>query len=469
MATPGVYLMGSISNIWPVGLLVLSAACSRKPEPLPSPPAPTRAHTETAPKPLKNADSKPQEATAAAKAPARTPLNVILITIDSLRADMPWTGYARPIAPFLTELAQSSVVYERAYSLSSYTSKSVSSLLTGRYPSTLYRSGSFFASFSPANVFFTEALQAHKIRTIGWHGHMYFGKDKGLNQGFDEWQIVPGITFNSETDEHVTSDKMTALGIQLLTKPENTSGQFFAWAHYMDPHDKYIKHPESPDFGRNNRGRYDSEVYYTDSYLKKFFDWCKTQPWFEHTAIIVSADHGEAFGEHEMYKHAFELWDVLTHVPLIIKVPGVPPKRILARRSILDLAPTILDLMDCPAPTSFMGKSLVPEISGEAPPEERPYILLELPEDSHNAPRRAIIKGAFKLYSRDDSHQLSLYNLDKDPGETVDLAEKDPKTKTELKALLDQAYAAIPRVEPFGGMALRTGRRAAGPTGPTAR
>ncbi len=395
-------------------------------------------------------------------------MNVILITIDSLRADMPWTGYPRKIAPFLTELAAKSVVYERAYSMSSYTAKSISSLLAGRYPSTLYRSGAFFASFSPANFFFTEALQAHKIRTIGWHAHMYFGQNKGLDQGFDEWQLVPGLTFNSETDEHVTSDKMTALGIELLGKPANTSKQFFAWAHYMDPHDQYVKHPESPDFGRNNRDRYDSEVFYTDLFVKKLLDWAKTQPWFSHTAIIVSADHGEAFGEHQMYKHAFELWDVLTHVPLIIHVPGVPAQRILARRSAIDLAPTILDLMGCPAPPSLHGKSLVPELTGVGTAEERPFILLELPEDSHNAPRRALIQGAFKLATRDDSHQLSLYNLDQDPDELTDLAAKLPKKRDELKQLLDQAYVTNPSVEPYGGMRLRTGKRAAGPTGPTA-
>ncbi len=380
---------------------------------------------------------------------------------------MPWSGYPRKIAPFLTELAAESVVYERAYSMSSYTAKSVSSMLAGRYPSTLYRSGAFFANFSPANVFFTEALQAHNIRTIGWHAHMYFGQHKGLDQGFDEWQLVPGLTFNSETDEHVTSEKMTALGIELLGKPVNTSRQFFAWAHYMDPHDQYIKHPESPDFGRNNRDRYDSEVFYTDLFVKKLLEWAKTQPWFSHTAIIVSADHGEAFGEHQMFKHAFELWDVLTHVPLIIHVPGVPAQRIVARRSAIDLAPTILDLMGCPAPSSLLGKSLVPELAGAGTAEERPFILLELPEDTHNAPRRALIKGAFKLATRDDSHQLSLYNLDQDPGELTDLASQLPQKRDELKQLLDQAYITNPSVEPYGGMQLRTGKRAAGPTGPT--
>jgi arylsulfatase A-like enzyme len=394
------------------------------------------------------------------------PLNVLLITIDSLRADMPWTGYKHAIAPFLTELSKQSVVYTNAYSVSSYTAKSVGAILTGRYPSTTYRSGWFFTNFPAANRFFTEALQEKQIRTIGWHGHLYFGKGKGLEQGFDDWQLVPGITFNAQTDEHVTSDKMTKLGIELLGKPETSKGRFFAWAHYMDPHDEYKKHEETPDFGRNNRGRYDSEVFFTDLWIKKLVDWAEQQPWWKDTALIVSADHGEAFGEHGMYKHAFELWEVLIRVPLLVKAPGAAPKRIDLRRSHIDLAPTIMELLGQPPLDSFMGKTLVPEIYGAEEPQMREPILCEMTEDSHNPPRRAIISGDYKLIVQMDAGKHLLFDIAKDPGEEHDLAQEQPDKLKEMKALLQRTYEKLPVVEPYGGMTLKTGRTARGPLGP---
>ncbi len=253
-------------------------------------------------------------------------LNVLLLTIDSLRADMPWTGYPREIAPNLTALAKRSAVYSNAYSASSYTAKSVSSLLASKYPSSLYRSGYFFAGFSDANLFVQEVLQQAGVRTLSGHGHLYFDRGKNLNQGFDVWELAPGITFDSSTDKNITSDKMTDMAIKMLSDEANTSKQFFLWFHYMDPHDQYVKHEISPDFGKNNRDRYDSEVFFTDHHIGRLFDFAKTKDWWDHTAIIISADHGETFGEHGMFKHAFELWEVLTRVPLVIYYPGIEPK-----------------------------------------------------------------------------------------------------------------------------------------------
>ncbi|HEV8244968.1 MAG TPA: sulfatase-like hydrolase/transferase, partial [Polyangiaceae bacterium] len=114
---------------------------------------------------------------------------MLFITIDSLRADeTPWAGYAREVMPNLAKLAKESVVYDNAYSLSSYTAKSVGGFLSGRYPSTLYRDGFFFQKYFSADLFLAEVLQQKSIATIGWHGHLYFGRGKGLEQGFSTWE-----------------------------------------------------------------------------------------------------------------------------------------------------------------------------------------------------------------------------------------------------------------------------------------
>jgi len=453
------FLLG-ISQVFGVALAALSCKTEAAP---PAPSASSSAALAVSGQPAVSAAPPVASAEPPSVPTPATPRNVLLLTIDSLRADMPWTGYPRAIAPNLTKLADESVVYTNEYALSSYTAKSVAGFLSSRYPSTLYRSGYFFASYPKSDTFLAEVLSAHGIETTAWHAHLYF-RGTGLDQGFDIWQFVPGITFDPETDTSITSKLMTELGIKLLSKPESTGKQFFAWAHYMDPHDQYNKHAESPDFGNKNRDRYDSEVFYADLWLGKLLDFARAQPWWKDTVLIVSADHGEAFGEHGFYKHAFEIWDVLTRVPLLVSGPGIKPKRISERRSHIDLAPTILDLMGVPPEKEFMGKSFVPELFG-AKPDNREPIISELTEDSHNPPRRAVILGDYKLIVIKE-HKFQLYNLSKDPGEETDLAASEPDKLEEMKRVYTGIYEKMPVVEPYGGVDLKEGGTARGPMGP---
>jgi arylsulfatase A-like enzyme len=444
-----------------VPALLLLAACS-KPDPTPARgSAPTGSAAAPAAAPSASVVAPPTAA-----APAK-PRNVLFVTIDSLRADMPWNGYPRVIAPNLAALAEKCTTYSNAYSVASYTAKSVAAFLSGQYPSTLYRSGFFFANYGTANQFMAERLHESGIATLAWFGHMYFSRAKGLEQGFDEWRTVPGITFDAQTDNHVTSDKMTALGIELLGKPALTTKQFFAWAHYMDPHDQYNRHEEAPNFGNKARDRYDQEVFYTDLWLKKLLDFVDAQPFGQDTYLVISADHGEAFGEHGMYKHAFELWEVLVRVPLIVYAPGAQPKRIEERRSHIDLAPTIMDLLGEPRLEQFMGESLAPEVYGLEPPKKREVIVTELAEDSHNPQRRAILVGDYKLIVHGLGAAYFLFNIKDDPGEEKNLVKAEPEKLEEMKRIYQETYAKIPTIEPYGGMKLKSGRQARGPTGPS--
>jgi arylsulfatase A-like enzyme len=428
-----------------------------------SPSARTTSHVG-APSALPTPGAAPSASAASPASRPSEPLNVILLTIDSLRTDVPWLGYGRAIAPHLTALAKESVVYERAYSASSTTAKSVATMLSGRFPSSLYRDRRFFTRYAPSNRFLAEILGERKVRSVSWHGHLYFGKNSGFEQGFDEWRLVPGIKFDAETDNEVTSAKMTALGLELLGASANTAGQFFAWAHYMDPHDQYLRHAEAPDFGKKARDRYDAEIWFTDHHVGKLLDWARTQPWWKRTAVIVTADHGEAFGEHEMYKHAFELWEVLVRVPMLVHAPGVTARPIAERRSHIDLAPTILELMGVAPPANFQGRSLVPELYGAAP-ESREPILCELPEDSHNPPRRAVIQGPLKLLEFERG-RTALYDLSRDPGELVNVAKERPADFAAMKQTLATSFAALGSFAPYGGGKMREGGRADGPEGP---
>jgi arylsulfatase A-like enzyme len=182
--------------------------------------------------------------------------------------------------------------------------------------------------------------------------------------------------------------------------------------------------------------------------------------------VIIAGDHGEAFGEHDQWKHAFTLWEMLTHVPAMITGPGIKPRRIEARRSHIDLAPTILELMGLEPHEGFVGKSVVPELYGAEPVDHEP-ILLDLPADTYNPPTRAIIKGDFKLIE-EFGPKVRLFNLKDDPGEERDLAKvKEHEAKlAEMKKLFEQAWSKHPLVTPYGGKKLVGGTKANGPMGP---
>lgn len=400
-------------------------------------------------------------ASAEPKAPARPErYNVLLLLVDSMRADMPWAGYPRDIAPNLKKLEAESVSYTRGYSVSSYTAKSVAAVLSGKYPSTLFRSAPFFTRYPESNLFLAELLQKAGVYTASAHAHMYLKRGVGLDQGFSEWNLVEGIRFDNKTDNHVTSHKLTPLAIEQLNKKPKDE-PFFMYLHYMDPHDVYVKHEESPDFGNKLRDRYDSELFYTDLWIGKLLDHMKKQPWWDETVVIVSADHGEAFGEHKMHRHAFELWNVLTHVPLFIRLPGAEPRRIDTPRGHVDIAPTILELMNVKAENDFVGVSLVPELFG-AKPELRP-VLLELPKDTNNPERRAIIQDRMKLLVFDTGWRKDLYDVVADPLEENNLAKENPDKVKELETLFEKEWGKYKRIKPFGGNDLRGGGVANGP------
>ena len=370
----------------------------------PPPPAPSSAPSASA-----VASAKP-----APPAPPSIPkdANVVLVTIDCLRADMPWTGYPRPIAPNLTKLASRAVVYTHAYSMSSYTSMSLGGFLGGKLPSEMTRNGYFFSTYADKNQMFPETLQAAGVHTVSAHAHGYF-KDAGFSQGFDAYEVVPNLKWNQFTDENVTSQDLEPIAERLLSDPKIGAGRFFAWFHFLDPHDMYMRH-EGIDWGKAPRDVYDGEITYTDRWIGKLVEFIDEKPWGARTVIVVSADHGEAFGEHGMTRHGFELWEPLVRVPLFFVVPGVPPRTIDVPRSAIDIAPTMLDLFG-QRDASLAGKSLVPEILGGAP--EARDVVVDLPKTSDNDKRRALIHDGDKVIAFGDQEYMQVFDLKNDEAE----------------------------------------------------
>lgn len=393
---------------------------------------------------------------ASAGTASRTTYDVLLVTIDSLRADMPWTGYPRPIAPWLTERSKRCTLYPRTYAISSYTAKSVAPALTGRYPTEMARDGYFFTRWLPDNLFVSERAQREGHRTLAGHGHGYFLRGMGLDQGFDDYRLLPGTFLDVKGVADVTSDRLTDLAKDMLSDPKNRPApgkHFFAYFHYLDPHYTYIKHEGHPDWGSGRRDLYDNEVHFTDEWVGKLVDWAEDQPWGKNLAVIITADHGEGFGEHGHYRHSYEVWEALVRVPLFVCLPGVVPHRIETPRGAIDVAPTIADLLGVPADPPFRGRTLLPEILG-ARVEPRP-VVVDLARSDLMDRRRAVIDGDYKLISFGDDRSFMLYDVARDFAEEHELSAREPEVLARMKKLYAELSADIPVVPVTGGVPLK--------------
>ncbi|MBK9263443.1 MAG: sulfatase [Polyangiaceae bacterium] len=439
-------------------LLAALPACSQGGESLPPKPAGSPGAATSQPVPVVEvpqasasavASAAPADAQPTAPAGPAMPkdLNILVITVDSMRADMPWLGYKRDIAPVLTAFAKTAVSYSRFYAISSYTSMSLGGFLTGRYPSEVDRSGYFFGNYPDSVLMFPELLQKAGIRTMSAHAHFYFAPEKaGFHQGFDIWDIVPGLIKDNHTDRNITSPKHIELAKKHLSDKANTGGRFFAWYHLLDPHDEYMPHEGIGPYGKSARDKYDAEMTFTDKHIGELFEFVDAQEWGKRTAIIISADHGEAFGEHKMYRHGFEVWNVLTHVPLMIRAPGITPRQIDVPRSGIDLAPTILEMFGVEKHPDMQGTSLVGEMYGKDP--EPRDVIIDLPRTSDNDRRRAFVRGDFKLIAEGDDWGYRFFNVKDDWDEKKDLKKSHAAEFEKMKDAYQERVKTIKDVCP---------------------
>ncbi len=386
----------------------------------------------------------PLPAAAASELGKRLPArpNVVLISIDTLRHDIGYAGYERKITPEIDVLARKSVVFDKAYALASYTSKSLAPLLIGKYGLETQRGWSHFNRF-PKDVFLAERLQKSGIRTISVQGYWYFVKGYGLERGFDvvDSSASPK-TPQLEGDRSFTADKLSDAAIAQLGNPELDDKQFFLWVHYTDPHSEYVLH-EGFDFGKKSRDLYDSEVAFVDHHVGRVLRALQAEPFAERTLIVLTSDHGEAFGEHGMIRHGFELWEELVRVPLLFYVPGLAPAHVSERRSAIDLVPTLLDVFrveppPSSAPDSLSGSSLLSDVLRPAGYEPKPRVIfIDMQAGPHNAERQAFIENDLKLVMS-AGRPLGLYDLGADPGEKQDLLDQQADR---AKTLLERAKA----------------------------
>jgi len=303
--------------------------------------------------------------------------NIILLTADALRADhLSCYGYHRDTSPVLDKFAEDSLQYENAYSASSHTREAIPALLTGKYPDIAIGSDYKLVSETIASN-----LSDSGYATAGFHSNPFVSRAYGFDQGFD--------TFDD--DLHLGQHKLIALAQRAFDKLRNrhyaradeinnrslewldtiSSDQpFFLWNHYMDTHGPYeppgkyatlytdrklsakkaqslyqraISNPDSitQDERQLLIDLYDAEIRYNDEQIGVFLDELQDRDLLSESIIIFSADHGDAFGEHDYYEHPRYLHKEITHVPLLVGLPDGPSQTVKTPVSTLDISTSI--------------------------------------------------------------------------------------------------------------------------------
>jgi arylsulfatase A-like enzyme len=352
--------------------------------------------------------------------------NVILIVIDGLRADhlTPY-GYSRNTSPFLDELASRSVLFENAISQSSWTKTSVASLLTSLYPDA-------HGVRTPTDVLpasarlLPEVLQEHGYRTCGIHGNPWLEERFGFDQGFDDFRFTH---WNKDTFD---AEELNEQALRCLE--ENSDRPFFLYLHYMDAHTPWRPPAEFDDFGPAHVDKYDGSIRYLDSRLGDLHDQLRERGLLDDTWILVTADHGEEFGERgNKIGHGLTLYREVLHVPLVIhrghRQQAAPGRRVRRQVRLIDVAPTILDLVGLPIPDPMEGVSLAANVVDAYPgPVEDLEAFSQV--GRHGAARDrdliAVTTSEFKYILDFEGGAEELYELSGDPAETRNLAAQNP-------------------------------------------
>ena len=391
----------------------------------------------------------------AAESPNIIPPNIILITVDTVRADrMGFLGSKLGLTPNLDTLARESVVFTHAYSQVPLTAPSHATILSGTYPQ-FHQVNDFQVALAQDLPYAPAILREHGYHTSAFIGAMvldpHAGFARGFDRGFDTYdagfhQAHPGEDRYHSTERR--GGEVVAHALAWLN--QHPPGPFFMWLHLYDAHDPYDS-PE-PYKSKYVAAPYDGEIAYVDSAVGTFLSDLRTRGLYDGALIAVMADHGEALGEHGEDTHGFFLYDETIHVPLVIKLPGAASagkdsagKKIDNRVGLVDVLPTILQAVKIPVPQEVQGESLlgmpVPAESAgtsatpDASHDRATYAETDYPQNTYGwSPLRALRTGKY-LYIK--APRQELYDESADPKAEHDLSSASTVVTSTLAGQLD--------------------------------
>ncbi len=373
--------------------------------------------------------------------------NVVVILIDTLRRDhLPFYGYSRPTAPFLTRLAAGGVVFERAYSTSSWTPPAAASLFTSLYPfqhgvlrgfqlaQRIERLTGARIRLSPvpaAAQTQAEALASRGYRTFAITENPNLVAEMGFAQGFTSFTSFP-----KSLDAHTILGRLSELAPQLRAR-----GPYFLYLHFMDVHGPYRERPplfddSLTDASARRISAYDSGIRALDDGLQQAFT---ALGWGEDTLVIVTADHGEELGDRGSWGHGATLFGEVMNVPLLVYPPGGgAPRRVSDPVSLIDVLPTLREAAGQRPGPADEGRSLMPYLDARrAPPAPRALFAHLWRGDRKDGSERALkatVEGDWKWIGGEVTG-AQLFNLVEDPGERVNRARAEPERVERLRDL----------------------------------
>jgi arylsulfatase A-like enzyme/Tfp pilus assembly protein PilF len=394
-----------------------------------------------------------------AETPAPTPgnapvdINVVLITLDTLRSDrLSCYGSDMVDTPNIDAFAADGVRFTNAASTVPFTLPAHSSIMTGLYPpghGVRENVGYVLDEQVPT---LAELLGKAGWATGGFVSAFVLDSRWGIGRGFDHYfdgfDLQEMETANLGSVQRDGAETVAAAVSWLDERPADRP--FFLWLHLYDPHEPYT--PAEP-FKSQYPGRpYDAEVAYTDSLVGDFRRALDERGLVEDTLVILTSDHGEGLGDHGEIVHGFFLYDSTIHVALIVRPPSHNGGGRVVDRAVshVDLLPTILELVGLPVAENVHGRSLAPLIAGQDVAWDRPVYSESLYPLLHYgwAPLRALRTDRFKLI---DVPRPELYDLAEDPAEEQNLHDREPNRANELTAALGDLRHRIESGERVGG------------------
>jgi len=368
----------------------------------------------------------------------KKPENIILITIDTLRADALSVYGSKTLTPFMQQFSENAAVFDRAFTSAPITLPAHTSLFTGMYPPShgVRHNGVYKA---PSSLTLLSEL-AHNagFATAAFVGATPLAANYGLNQGFDIYddsfpppQTQQGMFAYAERNaEQVRLAAQNWLSNQPQSKP------FFLWMHFFDPHHPYQTH------GYAGLTPYQQEVAYTDHQLGEFFAYLKQNHRDANNLVVITADHGEAFEEHGEISHSLFVYNTTLRIPLMISLPGIRSRRVPDLVRIIDISPTIAEIMAWKFPASIDGISLIQLLRGEKLKSLDSYSeTFASAIDFGWSPLACIQDQQFKYIQ---APKPEFYDLKNDPGENHNL-ETSPeaaKYKKEVQTILNRRAAS---------------------------
>ena len=376
-------------------------------------------------------------------------LNILLVTIDTVRADRLGTyGYPRPTSPHIDAMAKEATVFENGWAHAPSTRYSMPAIVTGRWPSAIaWDESIWWPRIAPSQRTMAESLKALGYETGGFFAYLYFNlaDRRGFERGIDHYDdscAALHTNVNGPSESVGTSAaQMSDKGIAFIR--EHAQGKFFLWLHYYDPHLNYERHAGAPDFGSRQEDLYDGEIWFTDQEFGRVLDELKNRGLWDKTAIVVVGDHGESLGEHGIVAHGYHLYSPHTKVPFILRVPGLPAQRLKVPVGHVDLAPTLVNLARGPHEPAYLGRSMVDYLAGKPGPPPTTPVFQEVSYEG-NVKRRALVTETHHLiWNWTPDNTTECYDIGKDPCENHDVWGKGDAECDRLKLELREKVGVL--------------------------